>query len=103
LIERLYSIVPSLNDSSFVVLDEVTHAARGSNARDFVIRFLFRDLLRKADADVLARANRTQSINSFLQESSLEDLRSYFKFFGDFREDGMKHSTSYAMPFATIF
>jgi hypothetical protein len=32
LIERLYSIVPSLNDSSFVVLDEVTHAARGSNA-----------------------------------------------------------------------
>ncbi|KAI9781821.1 MAG: hypothetical protein M1816_002171 [Peltula sp. TS41687] len=84
---RLYSTAPSLNDSSPVVLDEVSHAAREPDARDFVIRFLFRELLLyKADADVLARANRTQSIDTILRESSVQHLEHYLQFFRVFRE-----------------
>ena len=86
-IKKLYFIAPSLDDSSSTVLDEVSRETREPDERDFVIRFLLRELLLyKADAEVLAKANRTQSIDKFLRESSVEHLESYIRFFEVFQE-----------------
>jgi hypothetical protein len=86
-INKLYFISPSLNDSSSTVLDEVSRESREPDERDFFMRFLLRELLiYKADAEVLAKANRIQSINIFLQESSVEHLESYIRFFEVFQE-----------------
>ena len=94
-IEKLYSIVPSLDDSSFMVHDEITHEAREPNERDFVMRFVLRELrLFKADADVLAKANQSQGVHAFLRESLPSHLEYYIKFFTAFkegREDNMHH------------
>ncbi|KAK4035205.1 hypothetical protein C8A01DRAFT_48534 [Parachaetomium inaequale] len=77
------------DDSHVVILKRVgavfLTAMREPNVRDFVIRFLFRELLvYKADADELARAARTPTIDAFLRESL--DLEYYSKFFTAFRE-----------------
>ncbi|KAI1073867.1 hypothetical protein F5B20DRAFT_565710 [Whalleya microplaca] len=87
LVQRIYSIVPALNDSSSVIFDKVSNTEREPDEQDIVLRFLFRELLLyKADADVLARATRTQSIDTFLRESFIEDLEYYLKFFEAFLE-----------------
>lgn len=86
MVEKLYSIAPSLDDSTSLVLD-VTGEKREPNARDFVIRFLFRELLiYKADADELVRASRTSTISLFLRKSTPDHLRDYIKFFTVFNE-----------------
>ncbi|KAI0894036.1 hypothetical protein F4806DRAFT_473720 [Annulohypoxylon nitens] len=77
-VEKLYSIAPSLNDSP---------SGRLPNERDTIIRFTFRELiLHKADADVIVRATKTQSIDTFLRESFIDDLEYYVKFFEAFQE-----------------
>ncbi|XDG07502.1 hypothetical protein ABKA04_007117 [Annulohypoxylon sp. FPYF3050] len=77
-VEKLYSITPSLNDSP---------SRRLPNERDTIIRFTFRELiLHKADADVIVRATKTQSIDTFLRESFIDDLEYYVKFFEAFQE-----------------
>ncbi|KAF2652522.1 hypothetical protein K491DRAFT_706395 [Lophiostoma macrostomum CBS 122681] len=91
MVDELYRIAPSLDDSSSVILHGVNEDARKPTARDHVIRFLFRELLvHKADVVVLERAHRTRSIDTFLHESSGDDLERYIKFFKAFdqgRED----------------
>jgi hypothetical protein len=85
MVDKLYSVAPSLDDSSSLVLDDVTHERRKPDVRDFVIRFLFRELLvYRADADELARAARTSTIDAFLRQSL--DVEYYIKFFTAFRE-----------------
>lgn len=85
-IKEFYSILPALDDSSSLVLDDVDPSVtREPDDRDHIIRFLFRELIaQKADADVLARAARTQSIDTFLRESSALHLEGYICFFRAF-------------------
>ncbi|AEO60378.1 hypothetical protein MYCTH_2309563 [Thermothelomyces thermophilus ATCC 42464] len=92
-IKELYSISPALDDSSSLVLDDVDPGVtRELDDRDYIIRFFFRELIaQKADADVLARAARTQSINTFLRESSAEHVEGYIRFFHAFQE-GRHHT-----------
>ncbi|KAL2185808.1 hypothetical protein L209DRAFT_646217, partial [Thermothelomyces heterothallicus CBS 203.75] len=92
-IEELYSILPALDDSLSLALDDVDPGVtRELDDRDHIIRFFFRELIaQKADADVLTRAARTQSINTFLRESSAEHVEGYIRFFRAFQE-GRHHT-----------
>ncbi|KAK6513538.1 hypothetical protein TWF281_005161 [Arthrobotrys megalospora] len=87
-VEKLYSIAPSLNDSTPDTAVEVGHeATREPIQRDVIIRFLFREIIRhRGDLEVLARAAQTKSISTFLQESSVVDLEAYFMLFEKLKE-----------------
>ncbi|KAI3343549.1 hypothetical protein F4824DRAFT_440277 [Ustulina deusta] len=86
-IDQLYSISPSLDDSSSTVYDEKTQEMREPDVRDFVIRFLFRGyLLCQANADMLTRARQAENINFFLRGSSVQFLEDCLKFFKAFYE-----------------
>ncbi|KAI0883937.1 uncharacterized protein GGS22DRAFT_166459 [Annulohypoxylon maeteangense] len=86
-VEKLYSIAPSLNDSPSAAPGNASRIASELDVRDTIIRFLFRELLlHKADADVLVRATRIRSIDTFLRDSSVEDLEYYIRFFEAFQE-----------------
>jgi len=92
-VKELYFVLPALDDSSSLVLDDVDPSvAREPDDRDHIIRFLFRELIaQKADAGMLARAARTQSIDTFLRESSALHLEGYIRFFRAFLEG--RHDT----------
>lgn len=85
LIKRLYRIVPSLNDSSSTVIDLGSGSPREPDDGDFVIRFLFRELLLyMADTHVLEIASRTDRIDTFLRLSPGQ-ITNYIRFFETFR------------------
>ncbi|KAJ5428864.1 hypothetical protein N7445_010318 [Penicillium cf. griseofulvum] len=64
--QRLYSIAPSLDDSSPVIKDSKTGESRTPDIGDKVIRFVLREfILWKADTEVLALASKTDSIDKF--------------------------------------
>ncbi|EGX44004.1 hypothetical protein AOL_s00210g165 [Orbilia oligospora ATCC 24927] len=87
-VRELYSIVPSLNDSLSPILDEEASNIDMKpelDIRDIIIRFVFREfLIYKADSRELLRATRAQTIDSFLQESFIDDIEEYIKFFKAF-------------------
>lgn len=87
--QRLYRMVPSLDDSSSVIRDGEGGETRTPNVGDKVMRFVLREfILWKADADVLALASKTDSIDKFLRHVSTENTLEYIKFFETFgRED----------------
>ncbi|KAJ3580106.1 hypothetical protein NPX13_g465 [Xylaria arbuscula] len=86
MVDELYSISPSLNDSSSVALDNETRMLRGLDERDFIMRFLFREfLVDQADANMLAEARQIDSIDKFMRGcSSIEFLKDCCKFFTTF-------------------
>ncbi|KAK6339640.1 hypothetical protein TWF718_009035 [Orbilia javanica] len=90
IVRNLYSLVPSLDDSLPSALDEEAGNTRMKpelGTRDIVIRFVFREfLLYKADSSELSRATRTQTIDTFLQESFVSDIQQYIEFFKAFAE-----------------
>ncbi|KAK6509421.1 hypothetical protein TWF481_004166 [Arthrobotrys musiformis] len=85
-IKKLYSIVPSLYDSPSPILGEEasnTDMKPELDMRDTIIRFVFREfLVYKVDSRELLRATQAQAqtIDSFLQESFVDDLEEYIKF-----------------------
>ncbi|KAK6530216.1 hypothetical protein TWF694_003580 [Orbilia ellipsospora] len=87
-IKQLYAIVPSLDDSLPPVPDERignTGMKTKLETRDIIIQFVFREfLIYKADTRELSRATRAQTIDSFLQESFIDDIKEYIEFFGAF-------------------
>lgn len=79
--QRLYSIVPSLDDSSPVIYHGETGESCTPDVGDKVIRFVLREfILWKADTEVLALASKTDSIDKFLQHVPSETME-YIKFF----------------------
>jgi hypothetical protein len=92
LLEKLYSIVPSLNDSSTVIKDPDSSAEWEPDAGDHVIRFVFREfLLWEADSETLAIASKTASIDAFLRRLYPSDLEKYIKFFEHFGRNDTLH------------
>ncbi|KAF7177488.1 hypothetical protein CNMCM7691_005741 [Aspergillus felis] len=87
--QRLYSIVPSLDDSSAVIKDGETGESWTPDVGDKVIRFVLREfILWKADMEVLALASKTDSIDKFLRQAPLDTLEYIIKFFENLgRED----------------
>jgi hypothetical protein len=87
--QRLYSIVPSLDDSSPVIKDGETGESWTPDDGDKVIRYVLREfILWKADTEVLALASKTDSIDKFLRQvpgDTLEDTIRFFENLG--RED----------------
>lgn len=89
LVEQLYSIVPSLDDSSPVIEDDEGREPRIPDVGDKAIRFILREfILWTADTEVLALASNTDSIDKFLRRVRREDTQEYIKFFENLgRED----------------
>jgi hypothetical protein len=82
LVTKLYDIAPSLNDSVTKIEQPGCEIRRDPDKGDHVIRFVFREfLLWKADAEALARANKTESIDAFLRQCLPSELQDYIKFF----------------------
>ena len=82
LVTRLYNIALSLNDSAATLEQPGCETRREPDQGDYVIRFVFRELLLwKADADTLARANKAESIDTFLRRCLPSELQDYIKFF----------------------
>ncbi|KAK4540487.1 hypothetical protein LTR36_009125, partial [Oleoguttula mirabilis] len=92
-IARLYAIVPCLDDSADANIN--ASECGPPNEADIgvqVIRFMLREfLLCKADAEVLYRASKTQSIDVFLRQSLPSELEDYVKFFEAFGRDDTWH------------
>ncbi|RAK80775.1 uncharacterized protein BO72DRAFT_492762 [Aspergillus fijiensis CBS 313.89] len=79
--QRLYNIVPSLDDSSPVSEDDENGDPRTPDVGDKVIRFLLRELiLWKADTEVLTLASEIDNIDTFLRQVPWE-VENYIKFF----------------------
>ncbi|BCS28171.1 uncharacterized protein APUU_61219S [Aspergillus puulaauensis] len=92
LVEQLYRIVPSLDDSSPVIKDDEGRESRIPDIGDKAIRFILREfILWKADTEVLALASNTDSIDKFLRRVRLEDTREYIKFFENLRREDTLH------------
>ncbi|KAI5460827.1 hypothetical protein BGZ63DRAFT_357610 [Mariannaea sp. PMI_226] len=93
LIDRIYQIFPSLNDSASLIHDREQGTERQPNKRDLVIRNVFREfLVWTEDTDVLARASKTETIDTFLRHSTKE-LDSYIKFLEAVKSS--RHDTSH--------
>ncbi|RAL05329.1 uncharacterized protein BO80DRAFT_421394 [Aspergillus ibericus CBS 121593] len=93
LVERLYGIVPVLDDSGPMIKNAGGEEERRPDDGDQVMRFIFRRfLLWKADADVLARATRAESIDCFLRRSLPGEVKEYIEFFTEvFPREGTLH------------
>ncbi|PYH78597.1 hypothetical protein BO82DRAFT_377056 [Aspergillus uvarum CBS 121591] len=79
--QQLYSIVPSLDDSSPVIKDDENGDPRTPDVGDKVVRFLLRELiLWKADTEVLTLASKIDNIDTFLRQVPWE-IQNYIKFF----------------------
>lgn len=82
LVDRLYGISPSLDDSRTSVPGSDTAEEQSPSTDDLVIRYILREfLVWKADTKTLARASRTSTIDQFLRHSIPEELEGYIKFF----------------------
>ncbi|KAI3394361.1 hypothetical protein diail_2872 [Diaporthe ilicicola] len=82
LVERLYKIVPSLDDSRVFGPDDSSVEEQNSETNDLVIRYIFREyLVWKADTETLARASRTSTVDQFFRQSSGEELQDYIRLF----------------------
>lgn len=82
LVDKLYNLAPSLNDSGRSVGDANTAEEQDPGPDGLVIRYILREfLVWKADTETLARASHTSSIDQFLRHSTIDEIEGYIKVF----------------------
>ncbi|KAJ6128667.1 hypothetical protein N7471_009884 [Penicillium samsonianum] len=85
LLNRLYKMAPSLNDSGPMVEDLTEHTAREPNEGDYVMRYVLREfLLWQGDREVLLKAKKMETIDFFLRSVPwvLQNLVKFFELLG---------------------
>ncbi|RYC79334.1 hypothetical protein BFJ63_vAg17785 [Fusarium oxysporum f. sp. narcissi] len=80
-VDKIYKMLPSLDDSSTLVHDKDDGKEREPDKGDHVLRNVFREyLVWTGDTDVLMIASKIETIDSFLRHST-KTLDDYIKFF----------------------
>lgn len=82
LVDKLYEVAPSLNDSKISGSNSNTTEEQKPGVDDHVIRYILREfLVWKADTETLARASQTSNIDKFVRHSTTDELEEYIKLF----------------------
>ncbi|KAK7722019.1 hypothetical protein SLS63_009300 [Diaporthe eres] len=92
LVDKLYEVAPSLNDSKISGSNSNTTEEQKPGVDDHVIRYILREfLVWKADTETLARASQTSNIDKFVRHSTTDELEEYIKLFEVLGRPGTLH------------
>lgn len=81
LVNKIYQIFPSLNDSSPLLYDPEENQVREPDKGDLVLRNVFREYVAwTGDTDVVAMAEKKGTIDAFLRSSLIDSLEDYAAF-----------------------